>query len=453
MRKLLSFLSFPFLLALDLPGQDEPSSPPSVQPDKTISKVRGMPEEFFPELREILIHLEENSPVLKVERERENEALARKLVIDGKQTWRGGLGVEAYSFHENRDNGNYHHRYRFLASADARRPLYHWGALHAESRIAELGVKTVRSEYAETYRKIATNSRSSYLELVLHGYALNLAKESLSLAKENEDTAKRKRDLGLVTDLDLTETKIASLRQRIRIFELERDMQSEKRIFAHETGHRGELSFTIPENFRRFVSGFASERPTVPVRSALHSGLLDSLTHAIEIEGERVIVAEAIRKPKVNLAGSIYQDQVDALDSTQTLDRTNLLLGVQVRWDIFDGHESEGRKSEALSRKRRLQMQKEYEKQRLVLHRDRLLHDLETRADLVQSRKELEAVSKEKVEKGRIEFEQNRITVEDFFAFRLDLDQSRLELMRAVVDYLGLLGEYLVLQGEGVSRR
>jgi hypothetical protein len=93
-------------------------------------------------------------------------------------------------------------------------------------------------------------------------------------------------------------------------------------------------------------------------------------------------------------------------------------------------------------------MQKTYEKKNLTLYRNKLRADLETRAELVQSRQELAAISSEKFEKSRIELDQNRITMEDFFAYRLEMDQSRLDLMRAVVDYISLLGEYLVLHGE-----
>ena len=139
MRKLFSFVSFPFLAALPFHGQDKPSAAPSLIQTEEVSIGRGMPEEFFPELRKVLSHLEDNSPVLRLERERENEALARKTVIDGRQGWRAGVGINAYSLHENRSSGNFRHRYRFLASANASHPLYHWGALQSESRIAELG--------------------------------------------------------------------------------------------------------------------------------------------------------------------------------------------------------------------------------------------------------------------------------------------------------------------------
>ena len=121
MRKLFSFVSFPFLATLSSYGQDEPASPPSLVQEKAVSIGRGMPEEFFPELRNVLSHLEENSPALQVERERENEALARKIVIDGRRGWRGGLRMDTYSLHENRASGNFRHRYRFLASANGRR--------------------------------------------------------------------------------------------------------------------------------------------------------------------------------------------------------------------------------------------------------------------------------------------------------------------------------------------
>ena len=451
MHKLFTCLGFAFLAGFPALAQDKPSLPPAIPAREPISMNRGMPEEFFAELGKILNGMEKTAPLLGVERQREKEAQARKIVSDGRQGWRAGLGLSAYSLHENREGGSYDDRFRFLASANAKRPIYHWGALQAESRIARLGILDARSSYAETHRQLVSTIRSSYLELVLRGYALELAKDSLSLAQENQETANRKHELGLLTAVDVSETKIATLRQRIRIFELEREIRAETQLFAHETGWKQELNFAIPESFRRFVTGFGSTRPAVPVGGAIRSGALESLDHAIAMESERVIVAEAIRKPKVNLVGSLYQDQVDALDSTKTLDRTNLVVGVQVQWDLFDGGESEGRKSEALSRKRRFQMQRDYEKERLVLRRNRLLHDLETRAELVQSRQELAAVSNEKFEKSRIEFDQNRITVEDFFAYRLELDQSKLDLMGSVVDYLGLLGEYLILHGEGKS--
>ena len=430
-------------------GQDTPSAPPnSNRQVDAFASSRGMPEEFFPELRKVLADLAETSPLLRIERERENEALARKVVSDGRRGWKAGISINSYSLSENRAGGSFDHRYRFLASAHAKRPLYDWGALEAESRIAELGVLTSRSSLVEIRRQVATHTRNSYLDLVLSGYALELAKDSLTLAKENESTAKRKRDLGFLTEVDLAETKIASLRQGIRIFELERDRRAAKQMFAHETGAKEPLGFEVPDNFRSFVSKFVQDRPRVPESGTLHSGLLESLDHAIAVENEKVIVAEAIRKPRVNLVGSIFQDQVDALDSSQTQDRTNLVLGLQVQWDVFDGRESEGRKSEALSRKRRLEMQKTYEKKNLTLYRNKLRADLETRAELVQSRQELAAISSEKFEKSRIELDQNRITMEDFFAYRLEMDQSRLDLMRAVVDYISLLGEYLVLHGE-----
>ena len=136
MHKLLTLLGFPLLAIVPSFGQDQPSPPPELTVQSMTSLGRGMPEEFFPELRKILNHLESEAPVLRVEREREKEALARKVISDGRQGWRVGIGADAYSLHENRSGGAFDNRQRFLASANARRPLYHWGALDAGSRSA-----------------------------------------------------------------------------------------------------------------------------------------------------------------------------------------------------------------------------------------------------------------------------------------------------------------------------
>ena len=93
MPKLYTWLLFIFLIVPPSFGQDESSTLP----------VRGMPEEFFPELRKVLSRYKETSPILLIEREREKEALARKVVSDGRQGWRIGLGINTYSLHENRE--------------------------------------------------------------------------------------------------------------------------------------------------------------------------------------------------------------------------------------------------------------------------------------------------------------------------------------------------------------
>ena len=96
-------------------------------------------EAFFPVLRTILAGLESKAPNLLEERERINEARANRMVADSKRGFRLSVGANAYSLHEDRPNSDYYHRYRFLASAYVRKPLYHWGALRAESRIAQRG--------------------------------------------------------------------------------------------------------------------------------------------------------------------------------------------------------------------------------------------------------------------------------------------------------------------------
>ena len=139
-------------------------------------------ESFFPELKLVLKKIDSQSPALSQEREHLAEAKANRMTADAKRGVRLSIGANAYSLHEDRPGDEFYHRYRFLASAYARKPLYHWGALKAESRVAELDEVSARSVYSSLSGDLSVRARQEYMELVLAAYEIELSKRSLELA-------------------------------------------------------------------------------------------------------------------------------------------------------------------------------------------------------------------------------------------------------------------------------
>ena len=100
--------------------------------------VEQSPEAHFEELEQILSELEANAPLVDEERERLNEKLAEVLLADSARGMKLIVNLQGQSIYEDRPTQSFFQRYRFFGSAFVRKPLYHWGALEAVSRVSKL---------------------------------------------------------------------------------------------------------------------------------------------------------------------------------------------------------------------------------------------------------------------------------------------------------------------------
>lgn len=399
-------------------------------------------ENFFPELARILAELPSKAPLLAEENLRVEEARADRLVADSQRGLRISLGANAQSLNEDRPGAGYYHRQRFFASATILRPLYHWGALRAGSRIAELSEQSIRAARDELSLTLAERIRGDYLALILAAYETELARDSLTGAQAAAEGMQERLRLGLVTELALAETKTNVLQQSIRLAELERNLLRSRLIFQEDTGGTETLDLNVTAAFRRFAEthAFATRLPLVIASPASVS--LDNLERSIESENQRLVVARSSLRPKLNFIGAFYQDQVDLVDSRSSFERNNLLVGLELDWALFDARESKGRTRSAHARKLRYEMQLERETRRLRLELESSREHLLTLAKIIQSRRQLVAAAVDRLEKSQTEFDRARITPDQFFAARLAQDQANLALLRSVADYLAARARY-----------
>ena len=82
---------------------------------------------------------------------------------------------------------------------------------------------------------------------------------------------------------------------------------------------------------------------------------MDRLEKEIEIEINQLKIADSQLKPKLNMVGGFYQDQVALANSDANLLRNNFVVGVEANWAIWDSSKSKGQKNAALAKKRRLE--------------------------------------------------------------------------------------------------
>ena len=421
--------------SLDSLGQEEDKN-------GTHSSYTETAEVFFPALRAVLEGVDAQAPLLLEEREKVNEATANRMVADSKRGFRLSVALNGHSLYEDRPHADYYQQYRFLASAYVRKPLYHWGALRAGSRVAELSESSSSASFSDFRRNFADRIRVDYLKLVLSTYEIELTRRSMELAESNLDGMKERMRLGLVTELSVSEAKIIVLQQRINLAEMKRKLARNTRMFMEESGSSGVLDLSISADFRDFAKTHQFGINLPILASSSTSTALKNIDTAIETENQRIIIAESGLRPKLNLIGGFHQDKIDLPDSRSSVDRNNFLIGVEANWALFDASQSRGEKRAAMARKRRYEIQLERETRLLQLEVRSLREYLVTRAQTIDSGRQLLGASEDRFEKSRIEFDRNRITPDAFFSSRLALDQSLLSLIQTVVDYLNVRAQF-----------
>ena len=139
----------------------------------------------------------------------------------------------------------------------------------------------------------------------------------------------RRRDLGFVSDLTVYEATLSRLRQAIKLSDLKRKGNYQARVFHLETGFDKGLTFAKTPKFTDFCQRHAFTGSPPILVSRLSSPELENLKNEIEKEANNIKIADADLKPKLNLIGGFYQDQVDLANSSESLNRNNLLIGVE----------------------------------------------------------------------------------------------------------------------------
>ena len=403
---------------------------------KTKEQYPNKPELFFPELSSVLSKLAEKAPFLEEQRELVLQARTGKTISDSSRGFKVGINAQAQSLHEDRPSQGFYHKYRFLGSVYLKKPLYHWGALKASSRVAELSERNAKVQYASLQRSYESKTRSDYLDLVILRYEEDLAQASHALAQENEMDLMRRRDLGFVSDLTVYEATLSRLRQAIKLSDLKRKANYQARVFYLETGYPKGLTFAKTPKFTDFCERHAFTGSPPILVSQLNSPDLENLRNEIEKETNNIKIADSDLKPKLNLIGGFYQDQVDLANSSESLNRNNLLIGVEAQWDIWDSSLSKGKKEAARSRKRMNELRLQRNSRSLRLLIEDLHNQITSLSEKIEVNRQLVKVAENRYEKSILEFQQNRITPTLHFEARLTLDESKLDLAKTVSHYL-----------------
>ena len=415
---------------------------------------REMPEAYLPELKGVLANLPQTSRLLDQEVQRIKEAEGEAKVASSASGVKFSLNLQGQSIHEDRPKQDFHQRYRFLGSAYLRKPIYHWGALKAEREIGESARTLASLRFANTQNSLSREVRSHYLRLVLIKYEIQLGKETLSITRKNEEDLSKRLELGLVTPLSLDEAIALRLQQEIQLSNLENQFAMQSKLFDDFIDADSNLSFQRTPAFLEFCQNhaFAEKLPVLVSGISFHE--VEEIELEVQNEKRRILIADSQLKPKFNLIGGVFQDQVALADNRENLTRNNLLLGVEANWAIWDSEKSKGQKERSLAKKRRYEISAERLSRKLRIELESLRESLLSLGKSIEVTRKLVKVAENRYEKSLIEFELNRITPVAHFESRTSLDRSRMALLQAVINYQNTKDQYLGrINHEGRDRK
>ena len=428
MKKAYLFFSFNTFICLKFFGLEIPNN--------------ERPEFFFEELVQVLEKLNDRSPVLKSKEFDLDIAQANQVIAKSEQGFKFGLKVSGQSIHEDRPSEDFYHRYRTFNQAYLTKPIFHWGALKAREQIAKLNISWAEDSFTVQRRTLAGEVRGVFLKLIALNYRSQMAIEQLRIATQYVETIEKRLELNLSTPLALEEARVEQLNREISIAELRTSLERNKAYFVSLSGYDEPLSLKITKVFWEFSKSHNFNQEFPILIGSLSNIEVERLQTQVKIEDEHIKIAEAELKPKINLTGAYFQDQVDLAEGRSSLDRNNFLVGLEASWSIWDSHKSTGQKKIALAKKLKLKNTIETQNRELRDKVRSVVSELKSLKERIMLGRKLISVAENRLEKSKIELQMDRISPADHFSARVALDQSQLENLEAVCQFMVLLDQY-----------
>ncbi len=320
-----------------------------------------LPESYFPELQSILESSLKQSPRMILRNAEEAIAEQSRIAARAGQLPSAGGGFSYYPWDR---------QYRLVSGTVAtgnrlgynfsiNQPVFAWGALKNNTRIYELQQKIAQGQTAETYRLLASEIRTAYLNLVLRKAALERAQLNQQIADAQLDIARTKREKNVISEADMFGPTITAEQARLSADRAADDYDGYRRYFAKLTGRPAPADDAIPDAIPAVtvtsdeVSSVVTEFNRQP---DFDTYVLRNMRRQIDIEKLNYKIAATRLKPKVNAVVAVTQDQQRIVYGQEVpYEIREVYAGISVNWSIWDSFSTRASKKISLSRRRELE--------------------------------------------------------------------------------------------------
>ncbi len=338
-------------------------------------------ENYFPTLKPIIEAAVKESPRM-VMRNLEN-AIAEQNRIAARAGQLPSVGgymqYNPWQLDHRADAPGWRDTQKLYYNASINQPVFHWGTLENNTRIAELQKKITEGQTSEAYRGLVQEIRAQFMQMVLKKLQLARNEMAIQIARDQLAIAQTKLEKKVIAPGDMFMPRLNFDQAQLSADRAREDLDNAKRAFAKLTGtdplQDGQIPDMLPtvtpapELLGGILAGHVANQD-------LNSYYLETLRRQIEVEKLNYKNANVRLRPNFNLQAGVSQDEQSyTANIAQKYLLQSRYVGVQVNWSIFDGFSARAAKANASTRRRQAEIN--YDEARATLSE-------QTRAQLKQ---------------------------------------------------------------------
>ena len=406
-----------------------------------------LPENYLPQLSPILNAAMTDSDAMRIRELSEELSLGTKTRMAAPSQFRARGSA---SYRKERDvSGADEFGDRLFYNFVLTKSIYHWGEVKALRRRGEIANEIERLISFGSYRSLALDIRSAYMELIARDLEVKVAESDLTLKEdllEKEGTAV---EGGIASGDKLTLAQDQRDRSELAVLEAKSAYEQQLLALSILTGVSEELiRKSVPETIPRVgvLDEDTIKQLTASVEDALiTSSNLKRLEQKVEDAEEEVAIFESKLKPKLNFESGLTQFDLD--DRGVRREEELIYAGVSISWSIWDGAESRGFAREARSRRELARIQIDQAKRSLE-------------ADLQNARRAIEiaklnlSIEEQFLERGegilasvKQKYEENTMSKQGFEGAQRGVRKQEAKTIRARANYLNAVAQLASLLG------
>ncbi|MDX2186821.1 MAG: TolC family protein [Opitutaceae bacterium] len=320
-----------------------------------------LPDEYLPELRTLLTQAVNQSPPtlrasLEVARARAQELVDSSAMwptLSADIRWAAvESSIAGTSTQKNRNAGLFY-------TLSLYQPVFHWGALKAQSDIGKIETDIAEKRFEDTYRTLALTIRSQYLDLIQRKKGWNYSKFTLQQTEARFQALQQRRDAGAISAAELNEPRLKLAEARIAADRMEESFVQGCRTLAALCGVQTISADQVPDEFPKPEITEEQLQALYRLADSFDPGRTpQGAIYEMTMKQNRLSyrIARSRTLPKVGLSASAsQQNSTTAFGGgiTQS-DVTQQMVGVAANWTIFDGFAARGQKLALLQQRRQL---------------------------------------------------------------------------------------------------
>jgi outer membrane protein TolC len=322
-----------------------------------------MPEDYLPDLKALLATALKQSPTAIAQQISiaQNEA----SVIQADSSMIPQVSGSA-SYQQNSERisetgiqGQTSNSHGLFYNANVSEPLFAWGALFNQSRIARIGVAIARDQFDEAYRSLAEQIREGYLGLIVGKINLRNARYQEAQAEQALKVAQVQLKEGAIASSSISGPELAAREARLAADTTAEAYLHGLRTLAMLAGVPDLPDAAIPLDFPKPV--YSEPEAQALVADFLRTDAKDTFQAkmdqlAVDRDKLNYRIARTGLLPKLYANAGIDLFNQSSLSSGNTSVSQVAILeesyGLSVNWNIFDGFRTRGAMRSALANQR-----------------------------------------------------------------------------------------------------